>query len=253
MIVDEGTSKFAQRIMKLMERVHYKRADSREDREAIFRMRYEAYLREGYISQNERGLFTDPDDDRSNAWLIGCYIDGELAMSIRLHIAARPGDFLPVMKAFPDIVGPRLEAGGLIVDASRMATRLDLARAFPFLPYLAIRSWYMADGFFGADYITAACRPEVAGAYRRMCGAVEWAPPRPYPPLTRLNMLMAVELRQSRDLIANRFPFTRSTKQEQASLFARSSNAEVDCYAIFGADRRAGALEDRQQAATSPA
>jgi hypothetical protein len=236
--------------MKLMERVHYKRADTREDREAIFRLRYEAYLREGYIEPNEDGLFTDPDDNSPNAWLIGCYIDGELAMSIRLHIAARPGDFLPVMKAFPDVVGPRLKAGALVVDASRMATRLDLARAFPFLPYLAIRTWYMADDFFGADYITAACRPEVSGAYRRMCGAVEWAPPRPYPPLTRLNMLMAVECRRSRDVIANRFPFTRSTAQEQASLFARSSNADVDCYAIFGADRRTRAHADRQQAAT---
>jgi hypothetical protein len=191
-IVDEGTSNFALRIIKLMERVHYKRADCREDREAIFRMRYEAYLREGYIEPNERGLFTDPDDESPNAWLIGCYIAGDLAMSIRLHIASRPDHFLPVMRAFPDVVGPRLKAGALIVDASRMTTQLDFARAYPFLPYLGIRVPFMADDFFGADFITAACREEIAGAYRRMCGAIVWAPPRPYPPLTRPNLLLAM-------------------------------------------------------------
>jgi hypothetical protein len=249
-IVEEGTSNFALRIMKLMERVEYRRADSREDREAIFRMRYEAYLREGYIEPNERGLFTDPDDDSPNAWLIGCFIDGELALSIRLHIASRPEHFMPVMKGFPDIVGPRLAAGALIIDASRMTTRLDLARAYPFLPYLAIRAPFMADEYFDADYITAACREEVAGAYRRMGGAVVWAPPRPYPPLTRPNMLVALECRKARAVIAKRFPFGRSTREEKASLYDRSSNLDADFHKIFAADRRARADAGRQQATT---
>lgn len=233
-----------------MERVHYKRADSREDKEAIFRMRYEAYLREGYIEPNEDGLFTDPDDDKPNAWLIGCYIDGELALSIRLHIASRPDQFLPVMRAFSDIVGPHLESGALIVDASRMTTRLELARAYPFLPYLGIRASYMADDFFGADFITAACREEIAGAYRRMCGAIAWAPPRPYPPLTRHNMLMAMDCRQVRRVIDKRFPFSRSTFEEQASLFDRSSNSSEDFYTLFNTDRRVRARETRQQPTT---
>ena len=250
MIADEGTSNFALRIMKLMERVHYKRADSREDREAIFRMRYEAYLREGYIEPNERGMFTDPDDDSSNAWLIACYIDGELAVSIRLHIASRPDHFMPVMRGFPDIVGPRLEAGALIIDASRMTTQLDFARAYPFLPYLGIRGPFMADDYFGADFITAACREEVAGAYRRMGGAVVWAPPRPYPPLTRPNMLLALECRKARKVLAKRFPFDRSTPEERAALFARSSNSDADFYTLFTAERRAREEEARQQATT---
>ena len=235
-----------------MERVKYKRADSREDREAIFRMRYEAYLREGYIETNSAGLFTDPDDERDNAWLIGCYIDGELAVSIRLHIASRPEHFLPVVRGFPDIVVPRLESGALIVDASRMTTQLEFVRAYPFLPYLGIRAALMATDHFGADFITAACRPEIAGAYRRLGAAVVWAPPRPYPPLTSLNMLMAVECDKSRGLIARRFPFTGSGGEERARLFGRSSNAgaEADAYAALIVDRDARAPELRQQATT---
>lgn len=253
MIIDEGTSNFASRVIKLMERVHYKRADTREDREAIFRMRYEAYLREGYIKPNDTGLFTDPDDESPNAWLVGCYVDNELALSIRLHIASQPDHFLPVMRAFSDVVGPRLEAGALIVDCSRMTTRLDLARAYPFLPYLGVRVTYMADDFFGADFLTVACREDISGAYRRMSKATVWAAPRPYPPLIPLNMLVGVDLRQVRAEFNKRFPFHLSTAEEQASLFKRSSNSDTDFYTFLNAARRARAEATRQQETTCAA
>jgi hypothetical protein len=37
------------RVLALLERVNYRRADTAEEREAIFRLRYEAYLSEGAI------------------------------------------------------------------------------------------------------------------------------------------------------------------------------------------------------------
>ena len=64
-------------------------------------MRYEAYCGEGYIEPNAAGDFTDPDDERPNAWLIGIFIDGALASSIRLHIASRPEHFLPATRFSP--------------------------------------------------------------------------------------------------------------------------------------------------------
>ena len=45
------------RVMALLERVDYRRADTSEEREAIFRLRYEAYLREGAIPPSTQRTF----------------------------------------------------------------------------------------------------------------------------------------------------------------------------------------------------
>ena len=226
------------RIAKLLERVEYKRADSTQDKQAIFRMRYEAYEREGYIERNAARLFTDPDDNSPNAWLIGVFIDGVLASSIRLHIASRPKHFLPVSKGFPDIIQPRLASGDLIIDASRQTSRLEFTRIYPFLPYITMRSAFLAEDHFGGDFITAACREEYQAAFRRMYGAVNWSAPRPYPPLTRLQALMAYDCRALHHATRQRYPFVCSTAAERRELYARSSNAEHDPYPeLAGAER----------------
>ena len=75
------------RVLALLERVNYRRADSAEEREAIFRLRYEAYLREGAIPSSTSKRFCDALDDTTNAWIFGLYIEGELVSSIRLHVA----------------------------------------------------------------------------------------------------------------------------------------------------------------------
>ncbi|HXT06027.1 MAG TPA: hypothetical protein VN715_03710 [Roseiarcus sp.] len=253
MLEQHEASAFAKRVASLLERVEYRRADSAQDKEAIFRMRYEAYAREGFIEPNGSGLFTDADDECPNAWLIAVFIDGALASSIRLHIASRPDQFLPVSKGFPDIIMPRLEAGDLIIDASRQTSRLEFTRAYPFLPYITMRSAFIAEDHFGGDFITAACRPEYRAAFRRMYGAAGWAPPRPYPPLTPLQALMAYDCKGMRHATRTRYPFVDSTPEEQRRLFGRSSNVERDPYEELTAGRRARRGEGKQQSTTCAA
>ena len=207
MIRKNESSAFAARIANLLERVEYRRADSSEDKAAIFRMRYEAYAREGYIQPNPERLFTDPDDERPNTWLIGVFVDGVMASSIRLHVASQPDQFLPVTKVFPDVVLPKLEAGAVIIDASRQTSRLEFTRAYPFLPYVTIRAAFVAEDHFGGDYITAACRPEYQAAFRRMYGSLPWAKPRPYPMLTRLQALTGYDCKAKWTATRERYPF----------------------------------------------
>lgn len=253
MLQQQETSGFAARVAKLLERVEYRRADSPQDKEAIFRMRYEAYAREGYIEPNASGLFTDPDDNCPNAWLIAIFIDGVLASSIRLHVASRPEHYMPVTNGFPDVVIPHLEAGDLIIDASRMTSRFEFTRMYPFLPYVTMRSAFIAEDHFGADFITAACRPEYQAAYRRMYGAVNWSPPRPYPPLTRMQALMAYDCKALWGVTRERYPFEISTPEERRALYARSSNGARDPYEELTAGRRALASGTMQHSTTCAA
>src|SRR5205085_10668277 len=104
------------RVLALLERVDYRRAETTEEREAIFRLRYNAYLHEGAIPPNPSERFADPLDDASNAWIFGLHVDGELASSIRLHVASRPFPDLPPLKVLPALLPPALGAAKTSID-----------------------------------------------------------------------------------------------------------------------------------------
>jgi hypothetical protein len=105
--------------------VYIERAHAREEtiatehreREAIFRQRYHAYLREGAIAPNASERFADVLDDPSNPWQpleFGSYVDGELASSIRLHVASRQSSD-PALNGFCDLLSPELATGKTII------------------------------------------------------------------------------------------------------------------------------------------
>src|SRR5258708_40179764 len=88
------------RVGLLLQRVDYRRAKRAEDGAAIFRLRYDAYLREGAIAPNFTDEFSDPVDDRENVWIFGVYIDGRLASSIRLSITIPGCTEIPALDVF---------------------------------------------------------------------------------------------------------------------------------------------------------
>ena len=89
---------FADHVTHLLARVVYRRADSGEQREAIYRLRHNAYLREDAISADSSGTFSDPYDETDNAYLFGVYIDDQLAASLRLHAASKEHPDMPSLR-----------------------------------------------------------------------------------------------------------------------------------------------------------
>ena len=67
----QQTSRFADRVLRLLERVEYRRADSPADKAAIYRLRHDAYMRAGTVEPKPSGMFHDAMDQKDNAWLIG--------------------------------------------------------------------------------------------------------------------------------------------------------------------------------------
>jgi hypothetical protein len=250
---DGSSSSFVERIAKLMQRVEYRRADTREDKQAIYRMRYEAYAREGFIDPHPSGMFSDPGDETENAWLIAVFIEGAMASSIRLHVASRPEHWLPVSESFADVIAPRLEAGELIIDATRHCSRLEFTRTYPFLPHITMRCGFLAEDYFGADFMTGTCRAEYQAAFRRMYGSAIWSAPRAYPPLNRPHALMGYDCKAKRQATRERYPFLISTAEERRKLFGRSSNVAYDLYAELTSGPRARRCEDRQNSTTCAA
>jgi hypothetical protein len=215
----------ADRMQDLLERVEYRRAETDEDKEAIYRLRCESYLREGAIAPRFTKLFADDDDEAKNAWIIGVYIDGRLASSVRLHVASRHCPDSPSARVFPEHVAPELEAGKTIIDPTRFVADHAVARACSELPYLTLRAAYLSAEHFGADLVLATVRAEHQAFYKRVFGHRPVCPPRDYPSLAKPISLMTLPFPAEKHNILRRYPFFGSTFDERRMLFDRNGEA----------------------------
>src|ERR1044071_5846045 len=126
---------FANRVADLLHRLDCRVAETPEEREAIFRLRYECYLREGAICPNPTQIFSDRYDHSPSARIFGLYLDGELASSIRIHVTSPEHSDFPSHHVFEDLLDPELAAGRVIVDPTRFITNRTLSASNPGLPY----------------------------------------------------------------------------------------------------------------------
>src|SRR5262245_65973854 len=107
--------------MKLLNRVDYRRIATAEEKDAVFRLRYQAYMREGAIAPNASETFSDSLDNSPNVSIFGVYLDGKLASSIRLHVATPACGELPALNVFAYTLGPHLAAGRIAMAPTSFA------------------------------------------------------------------------------------------------------------------------------------
>jgi hypothetical protein len=217
-----GRKSLSDRVMALLERVDYRRADTLEDREAIFRLRYAAYRWEDAIPHSPSERFSDALDDTDNAWIFGLYVEGELASSIRLHVANRQSPVTPALNVFSDLLSPEIAAGKTIIDPTRFVIDRTASRRYPELCYMTTRLAWLASEYFNTHLLLATVRAEHQAFYRRVFGHRLVCEPRHYPSLTKPICLMALDYALARERGVQRNPYFRSTVFERRMLFARA-------------------------------
>jgi len=214
-------SSFPERIARLLSRIDCRRADTDDEREAIYRLRYEAYLREGAIPQSASKRFSDRYDEMPHAYLFGLYIDGELASSIRIHVASKDHPDCLSLEAFPDILQPEIDAGKVIIDSTRFVSDKHLSQFHRGLPYATLRLTMVAAEHFHADLVLAAVRVGHQAFYRRAVKMQLICGPRSYPNLTKPLCLMASHYQTVVAEVRREYPFIASTFFERQKLFGR--------------------------------
>jgi len=211
--------KFSDNVAALLEKIDCRHADTAEERQAIFRLRYDAYLREGTILPNPSQSFSDSYDETDNVYQFGLYIDGDLASAIRIHVSSLDRPYFPSLDVFRDVLEPKLDAGKIIIDATRFVCDEKLSRRYRALPYATVRLNWLAAGYFENGYSLAAIRSEHQAFYQRTFGLQLVCGPRPYPHLVKPICLMASDYRTVAAHVHRRFPFFRSTFFERRMLF----------------------------------
>jgi len=206
---------------ELLTDVDYHLADAVEEKEAIYNLRYRAYLREGAVAESPDARVTDQYDDLPNAWTFGVYLRGELCSSVRISVLTSEWRSSTSADVFPDVVLPRLDRGEVMIDPTRFVADPDMAKRVPELPYLTTRLAYMACEHFIADFGLAIVRPEHQAFYRRVFLHAPIAEPRIVPGLTKAFGLMAADFPTFRKKVFDRYPIMRSTAFERRMLFGR--------------------------------
>jgi N-acyl-L-homoserine lactone synthetase len=216
-----------EKVERLLERTTYRRADSRHEIESIRRLRYEAYLKEGAIHENEHRQLIDSFDHGDNVYNIGVYVDGQLASALRLHPLRRAEQRSPAFEAFKDVLGSEIAAGKVVLDPNRFVVNYNLARVHQYLPYVTLRPTYLASVYFHANLVTMTCRAEHQAFYMRGFEARRAAAPRPYPTLTKPLGLLLTDFDRDAQSILERHPYWNSSAAEREALFGAGPTYQI--------------------------
>jgi hypothetical protein len=217
----KNSNRLIDRSLELLDQIDYRLAETEAEKEAIYRLRYDAYLNEGAIQPNPDRRVTDRFDDLPNSWIFGIHHEGVLTSSIRISVATPQRPETPSMDVFRDFLLPELAQGKVMVDPTRFVADRFRARRLPELPYLTLRLAYVACGFFNADLGLATVRAEHQAFYRKVFMHQPLSPPRSYPGLMKPICLMAVDYQSMRDQVFARYPYLRSSYFERRKLFER--------------------------------
>ena len=204
-----------------LEHVDYRLAETPEDKDRIYRLRYRAYLREGAILPSESERVTDRYDDLPNNFTFGVYVRGELCSSIRISVLTSEYRGSPSSEMFTKLLHPELDRGKVIIDPTRFVADPEKAKTFPELPYVTVRLGYVACGHFNADIGLANVRPEHRAFYRKVFLQEPWGEPKLYPGLIKPVGLVAAHYPSIREKVFQRFPYMRSSAFERRTLFQR--------------------------------
>ena len=219
-------SSFVRNIFSILERTEYRRCESGEDVENIYRLRYKAYRRTDMVPENPDHTVYDELDDLPNCYRFGVYVDGQLVSTLRIHHVTQAHAASPSATVYPDVLLPRLAAGQSFIDPSRFAADPEWSKLYPQIPYLTLRLAGMACFHFGAPYCLSTIRPDHAGFYRRIYESEQVGDLRDYPGLNYQVVLYQADVSAIRLRSFVRFPFFRSTPMEQRLMFGVTAKGE---------------------------
>ncbi len=215
-------SQFSRGLIDLLDRVEYRRIVTREDMEAVGRLRARSFARSNVLEKQLGNSLVEDVDYDPNAYVFGVFVDERLVSTIRLHLVTPTHRVGSSTHLFGDILDPLLDSGMSFIDPSRFATDHDFHDELQGLPYLTLRVATMASVYFAVDGCLASCTPSHSAFYKRVFGFRQLAEPRDLPGL-RVQGVLLMEDPSNRVDVARRYPVFKSHPYEQRLMFDRDA------------------------------
>ncbi|CUH21196.1 hypothetical protein JSE7799_00543 [Jannaschia seosinensis] len=96
-------------------------------REAIFKLRYDAYYSQGLIYGNDESSLSDWQDDEKTSLIYGITLHGRLVSTIRLSVISRTQKACLTYSMFKNHCDSIVDKGESILDGSRLAVNCSSA------------------------------------------------------------------------------------------------------------------------------
>lgn len=246
---DAVQSRFANKLLEVLDHVEYRRVETHEDMEDVARIRYQAYKLADILPLTGARLVDDVDFDK-NAYVFGVYFDERLISTVRIHHVTPEHRVSSTREMFPREIDAFLDAGMALIDPVRFAADPEIIGEMPALPYLTLRIASMAADYFDADRVLQLVSPQHAPFYKRVFYADTVVPTQKNVGKYNIDLtLMATQTRDVRQKLYQRFPFFVSEAFERRMMFERSPTMGVTPLTILPTARfaaNARSMVDRQ-------
>ena len=152
--------------MRDSKEVVVRKANGQDELKAIFRLRYESYLRKGYIPSNPDGIMLDEWDELSTTTHFVAMENGELLGAVRFVMDSTRG--LPMERVFQEAINQLRKHGRKIAEASTMVVAGDQSGSSQRLWVKLCRAlWEEAEARHIDDLCVAVTQNHV-GFYKRL-------------------------------------------------------------------------------------
>ncbi|MDX3927695.1 MAG: hypothetical protein QHC90_18040 [Shinella sp.] len=220
-------NRFSDRLLKLLDRVEYRRVETGEDMEEVARIRFKAYQMADILPLKGSTLIDDIDFD-SHAYVFGIYYEERLISTVRLHHVTPEHRVSSSGSVFGKEIDAFLDAGMTLIDPVRLAADPEVLSEMPAIPYLTLRIATMANDYFDADRCLQLVKPQHAAFYKRVFEADTVVGPQKSPGGYKIDLtLLATQVRELRPRLYERFPFFKSEPFERRMMFSRGSDMPV--------------------------
>lgn len=165
-----------------------------EQRDAIYKLRYNAYFNEGLVPENPEGRLRDEFDTAPDSAIFGVTLNGSLVSTIRLSLLRKDRKSSATYAAFGDYLDQLLDSDETVADGSRLAVCCDNSSARRSIILYTLRLAALYSASFSAHHGAISVRESHALFYQRY-GFRVLSEPRPYNGMVTPLSLMMITLR----------------------------------------------------------
>lgn len=214
----EVVDKYSLMMLAYSKRIEYRRITAYEDFEEMGRLRAFSYSYNDTLVDRPKDIILDDIDFSSNSFCYVMYVDGEMALTLRLQHISKENPDGPATEYFGDVVHPLMDQGMTFIIPGRLAINPLIENKSMGLPLMALRLSALARRYFDADSVLSLIRKGHAAYHRRFFGASQVAPLRQFADVTEPLMLFTTP-REKQTEIFTRHAFFNAMPHEDKLLF----------------------------------
>jgi hypothetical protein len=188
--------------LNTFDNVVFKIAQTEAEKEAAYKIRHNAYVRAGYIQQNEGERFSDEFDTIDETALFIACADGTVIGTMRLVVDSS-GYGLPIDKeGFSSCVTPLRNKGRKLAEPSRLVFMTDMQKNSRELNFTMQKTMFLYAEQNNASDLVIAVVPKHAAYYEHILLFERLSDEMTY---NSLNKISAVVMKQNLHTVRDRF------------------------------------------------